>query len=103
MNIPTPARIHDAVLCALDDVNEQLPPARRLAKADTTALAGADGTLDSLGVVNLIAALEQQLERQFGTTVDLIDKGLLGDAEPLQSVGALVSFVSAVFDAGAHA
>jgi hypothetical protein len=89
-------RIRETVFSALDELNEQLPPPRRLAKADTTALTGPSGTLDSLGVVNLVAVLEQKIEERFATSVDLIDNGLLGDTEPLQTVATLVSFVSSV-------
>jgi acyl carrier protein len=96
-------RIRETVFSVLDELNEQLPAPRRLAKAESTALTGPDGPLDSLGVVNLIAVLEQKIEEQFARSVDLIDNGLLGEAEPLQSVGTLLTFVSAVLDDRPHA
>jgi acyl carrier protein len=95
--------IREAVFAALDEVNEQLPAERRLAKAETTPLAGADGHLDSLGVVNLIAAVEQQVERRFGTVVDLLDRGVLDEAEPLRTVHGLTTFLASVLSERAHA
>jgi acyl carrier protein len=99
----TDTRIRDTVFSALDELNEQLPAASRLEKRESTALTGPDGPLDSLHVVNLIAALEQNIEQRFATTVDLIDNGLLGEAEPLQTVGTLMTFVSSVLHEQAHA
>jgi hypothetical protein len=103
MNMDPRARIRDTVFSMLDELNEQLPAPRRLVKAETTPLTGPSGPLDSLGVVNLIAVLEQKIEERFATSVDLIDSGLLGDGEPLQSVGALVTFVSFVLNEPPHA
>jgi acyl carrier protein len=95
-------RLRDIVFEAIDELNEQLPRERRLAKDAGTPLAGADGHLDSLGVVNLIAVLEQKLEERFGTTVNLIDRGLLEDSEPLRSVGTLIDFLRPALNEGAH-
>jgi hypothetical protein len=102
MDLDTQKRIRHTIYDALDEINEQLPPARHLVKSDETALAGADGPLDSLGVVNLIAVLEQKIEEHFATTVDLIDRGLLGDEEPLRTVRTLGGFLASVLQEEAH-
>lgn len=101
MDIDT--RIRQTVFSALDELNEQLPPRLRLEKDDRTPLTGPDGPLDSLNVVNLVAALEQKIEERFSTTVDLIDNGLFDDSQPLQNVGTLVTFVSSVLNGRLHA
>jgi acyl carrier protein len=94
--------VREAVFFALDDLNGQLPPARRLPRTDTTPLAGADGHLDSLGIVNLIALVEQKLEVHSGITVDLIDSDLLGDGDALSTVATLVDFVASLVNERAH-
>jgi acyl carrier protein len=94
----TDTRIRQTVFAALDELNEQLPPPKRLEKDERTPLTGPDGPLDSLNVVNLVAALEQKIEERLATTVDLIDSGLLDDTQPLQNVGTLVTFVSSVLN-----
>jgi acyl carrier protein len=99
----TNTRIRQTVFSALDELNEQLPPSLRLEKDDRTPLTGPDGPLDSLNVVNLVAALEQKIEERLATTVDLIDNGLFDETQPLQNVGTLVTFVSAVVNGRAHA
>src|SRR5206468_2949727 len=42
---------------AIDAVNPQLPQARRLAKSPATIIVGPSGSLDSLGIVNLLVAI----------------------------------------------
>ena len=95
-------RIRQTVFAALDELNGQLPVSRRIAKEDDAPLTGVEGTLDSLGVVNLIAILEQKIEERLGTTVDLLDSGLLGDGEPLQSVNTLIGFLASALNERAH-
>lgn len=76
---------------ALDDLNEQRPPASRLTKALDTALAGDGGTLDSLAFVNLIVGLEQRLEEKLGITVNFFDDERLDPAAgPFRSVQTLI-------------
>jgi acyl carrier protein len=98
----TSAAIREAVYLALDDLNAQLPPARRLPRSETTPLAGEDGQLDSLGVVNLIALVEQKLETHSGITVDLIDSDLLAGGEALNSVATLIEFVASLVNERTH-
>jgi acyl carrier protein len=99
----THTRIRQTVFSALDELNEQLPPPMRLEKDDSTPLTGPDGPLDSLNVVNLVAALEQKIEERLATTIDLIDNGLFDDTQPLQNVGTLVTFVASVLNGRPHA
>jgi acyl carrier protein len=94
--------IRKAVFTALDELNQQLPPSRRLAKADTTPLAGPDGHLDSLGVVNLLALVEQKLEEHSGITIDLIDTDLLDGGGALSTVATLVAFIWSGVNERAH-
>ena len=73
-------RIREAIFRAIDEVNAQLPANRRLPKADDTVLVGPSGGLDSLGLVNLIAVLEQQVEAEFHQPINLIDDDLMSEA-----------------------
>ena len=73
-------RVREVIFRALDELNGQLPANRQLSKADDTVLVGATGGLDSLGLVNLIAVLEQQVEAEFQTSINLIDDDLMSEA-----------------------
>jgi acyl carrier protein len=73
-------RVRDTVFRVLDDMNEQLPPGRRLLKSDATVLIGPSGGLDSLGLVNLIVLLEQRVESEFNVSVGLIEDDVMSAA-----------------------
>lgn len=73
-------RVRDAIFRAIDEVNAQLPASRQLVKADHTVLIGPSGGLDSLGLVNLIAVLEQHVEAEFHRSINLIDDDLMSEA-----------------------
>jgi hypothetical protein len=74
---------------AIDAVNPQLPQARRLAKSPATIIVGPSGSLDSLGIVNFLIALEERTDA-LGTPVQLLDDTAFIDASgPLRSVDSL--------------
>ena len=81
-------KIQNIVSCAIDRVNEVLPTGQALAKGRTTVLLGRGGGLDSMGFVNLIAALEEELEKQLSITVNLADE-LMMNGQALSTVGEL--------------
>jgi acyl carrier protein len=72
----------DVVLSsAIDAVNELLPDDRPLSKSPNTVLLGETGELDSMGFVNLVAAVEEQLEKQCGIRYALVDEVMRIDGE----------------------
>ena len=52
------------IYSAVDEVNGQLPPAARLQKHRDTVLFGDGSALDSLAFVNLLVAVEGEVERE---------------------------------------
>jgi acyl carrier protein len=93
-------RIRRVIFDVLDELNEQLPPRQQLAKADSTVLAGEQAGLDSLGLVNLMALLEQRIETEFQTAISLIEGPFVEDASThLANVGSLIRYLaSAIFE-----
>ena len=80
------------VLEAVAEVNRLLPPEQQVPTAAETLLAAEGGHLDSMGVVNLIVALDAALARRFGTTLSITeDMTLFGDAHPLETIGSLAA------------
>ena len=76
---------------AIDEVNRQLPASRHLAKSPATIIVGPSGVLDSLGIVNLVLALEERAGDALGEPVQLLtDTALLDAAGPFSNVEALV-------------
>lgn len=66
-------RIRTAVYRAVNTVNELLPPQQALPAEDATVLVGPDAMLDSMGFVNFIVALEEELERELSRTFVVSD------------------------------
>jgi len=94
MSLPTQEEILRIVYRAIDELNPQLPEERRLEKAPETAVFGRAGRLDSLGLVNLIVAIEQAIEDEFGISVALADeKAVSQRSSPFRTVGVLAAYV----------
>lgn len=65
-----------------------------------TALFGEDGILDSMGIVSLIVAVEQEVEDRHGVPVSLADERALSQTEgPYRSIGSLAIYAAEVMEA----
>ena len=67
-------QILDAIYNAVDEVNLLLPPGKQMLKRPEAALRGDSSPLDSLGLVNLLVAVERQVEGRFGPVITLFDE-----------------------------
>ena len=65
--------IRDAVYRTIEVVNELLPPEQALLAHDGLVLVGKSSSLDSMGFVNFIVTLEEELERRLGRALDIAD------------------------------
>jgi hypothetical protein len=89
-------RALDLIYAAIDEINGQLPSGSRLAKAPNTVLLGDGASLDSLAFVNLMVAIEGEVERAGGPPVGLLDEiGRSMEADsPLHTIGTLAAHVA---------
>lgn len=97
--------IHAAIYAALDEVNAQLPAERRIReRSPHTPLQGDGGPLDSMALVNLIVAAEEQIEMRFGRAVNLADpRQASDDQRPLATVASLARHIQRLMgDGQAH-
>jgi hypothetical protein len=93
-----------AVWGAVDDVNGQLPRSKRLAKSADTQVLGPGATLDSLGLVNFIAAVQQRIESASGVRLTLVDgEFLIGDPGRVVTLDGFVDHVEATLEKRGHA
>ena len=80
---------------AIDRLNELLDPENALVKSPDTILLGPGGKLDSMGFVNLVAALEEELKSGLGLGLSMMDE-LYADehwSERGLTVGSLVNLL----------
>ena len=95
-------QLRDAVFAALDELNALRAQDEQLPKSLDTPLTGERGSLDSLGVVNLIVILEQRLDEIVGKSVSLLDDERLDPtAGQFNTVGSLVGHLERLLSAPA--
>jgi acyl carrier protein len=95
--MPRDARVLEALLRAVDEVNQQLPGERRLERSEATPLTGESGSLDSLGLINLIVAAEQKIQETFVATITLTDERAMSREEsPFRTIGTLADYITSL-------
>jgi acyl carrier protein len=94
-------KIIESVYRAVDEVNELQPSGVNLEKSLKTALFGDGAILDSLGLVGLIVAVEEQIQDEFGVAVTLADERALSQSQsPFLTIGTLVDYVNMLISEG---
>ena len=84
------------VLAAADELNTDLDPPIALDRGEDAVLYGREGVLDSLGLVSLVAAIEEGVQNRLGATVVLADERAVSQREsPFRTVGTLVDYIQA--------
>lgn len=84
------------VLAAADELNADLDTPIALDRGENAALYGREGVLDSLGLVSLVAAIEEGVQNRLGVSVVLADERAVSQREsPFRTVGTLVDYIQA--------
>ena len=90
-------KIENLIINAIKEINEQLPQDQQLAKSSKTVLFGKDGKLDSLGLVNLLVTIEQNIEDGFDVSITIADERAMSQKHsPFRTVGALVDYIEMI-------
>jgi acyl carrier protein len=90
-------RIRQAVYRTVDAINDLLPPEQALEANDDLVLLGQKASLDSMGFVNFIVGLEEELERDLGcdlSIADLLKMQTDDDGNTISTVADVVRVVS---------
>jgi len=96
-------QIQNAIVAALNDVNQILPPSMQLSSDPDAVIFGKGGKLDSLGLVNFVMAVEEQL-MQCGWKVTLTDDRAMSQSRsPFRSIRALAGFIAEITGGPANA
>jgi acyl carrier protein len=87
-------RITQIIFHAIDQVNLQLSDGEKIEKSLNTELLGQSSTLDSLGLVNLIVAVEEGVQDGFGETITLANEhAMSSENSPFKNVQSLVAYI----------
>ena len=86
--------ILNLVYAAIDEVNAQTTDGNPVEKNPETSLLGGEQGMDSLTFVNLIVALEEQIQLKTGESVILVDENSMSlEEQPFRTVGTLAKYV----------
>ena len=84
---------------AIDVLNTQLPQEEYIEKHDGTALFGSGSKLDSLDLINLVVAVEQNIEDEFDVTITLADERAMSqETSPFKTVGTLTDYIEMILE-----
>jgi len=87
-------KIQKVIFDSIDEMNEQLDADDRLTKLDNTILFGPGSKLDSMGLVNLVIAVEQNIEEEFGVIITIADERAMSQKNsPFRSVASLTNYI----------
>lgn len=82
------------VYAAIDEINGQSGDGTVIEKKPETLLLGSDKGVDSLTFVNLVVAIEEQIEQKRGVSIVLIDGDSMALQEhPFRTIGTLADYV----------
>ena len=87
-------RIKLVIMNSIEEINRQLENEHQLEKSTNTVLFGEGGKLDSLGLINLVVAVEQNIEDEFDVTITLADERAMSqEKSPFRTVGTLTDYI----------
>jgi acyl carrier protein len=93
-------QIKESVYSAMERVNELLLDENALPCAEETVLVGAGAQLDSMGFVNFVIALEEELAERAGLTLNITEELNSGDRAVPETMTAadFVNFIASRAD-----
>lgn len=90
----TTERAVELIYQAVDEINPTLPANARVAKSPETVLYGPGGALDSLGLVNLVVAVEEALANETGLLLTLADQRAMSRRKsPFRTIAVLAEYI----------
>ena len=91
----SPAEVGTLVLRVVAAVNTERPADAPISSDLQAMLFGEGAALDSLGLVNLIVAIEQEMEDEWDVSIALADeKAMSQRRSPFRTLGALIDYIA---------
>jgi acyl carrier protein len=85
------------IYLAMDEVDPQTTEGAPVEKNAEARLLGSDQGVDSLTFVNLVVAIEEQIQKKMGKSVVLVDEGNMAlEEHPFRTIGTLASYIEKI-------
>ena len=85
------------VYTAIDEVDPLTTTGKPIERKPDARLLGGESGVDSLTFVNLVVAIEEQVEKKFGKSVVLVDEDNMASEEhPFRTIGTMAEYVERV-------
>ena len=92
-------KILDIIYESIDEVNDQFSTDYQMIKSRDTVLFGKSSQLDSLGLVNLIVAVEQMLADELDVHLTLADEKAMSQRNsPFRTVTSLAEYILSLLE-----
>ena len=86
--------IENVIINTVQEINERLPKEQQISKTSKTVLFGKSGQLDSLGLVNLLVIIEQNIEDEFDVSITIADERAMSQKHsPFRTIGTLANYI----------
>ena len=93
----TDDEIYEIIYNSIDEVNSMLPMEEHLVKLPETLISREGSGLNSLGVLNFVVSLEEQIEIKTGCCVSFADNLALNqEVNPLENVKTIKDYIRTV-------
>ena len=93
------SKILNVIYRVIDDINDQEDQTQAITKSLDTILMGSGSDLDSLGIVNFIVAVEQNIDDDFDVTITLADERALSqEVSPFRTVRSLSDYITVLIN-----
>ncbi len=87
-------KIIELIYGTIDEINEHRGPEEQISKTEDIKLLGQNSVLDSLGLVNLIVNLEENINNKFNVSISIVDeKAMSLKHSPFRNVEALADYL----------
>jgi acyl carrier protein len=87
-------KVKTLVLDAITDLNAELPENQHISAENETPLIGRSASLDSLGLVRLIVAVEEQIQDNLGVRLTLADERAMSQSSsPFRTLQTLQAYI----------
>ena len=91
--------IEKTIFNSIEEINHKFQNSQYLKKSSETVLYGKDGSLDSLGLVNLLVIIEQNIEDDFDVSINIADERAMSQKHsPFRTVETLADYIEMLLE-----